>query len=469
MLIRRNTKAFKTIHSIVNACANRPDRQDMIRVFITKAGDSVSDRIDTASIREGADLFYEMTYQAVLANLDSGNHQLHESEENPGLFFFHRGAGKTWDETPFEFDEIVLTEFKDLENLPVPRKKVKPGKYDIAATAKRKPVDSNKSKKQSNKVQNQKPEAAKPKPVENQPRYKIKHKIVFTNLKGNVGAGGQVTKKDVLDYYDGFADFILPHLRDRELSVGLGDQRNQIVPLTYEILTNRHITDLPDWIKRQQTRKGGEQILMCDDRDHLLFYVESGCFEFYASPARIKSDNPDYLVIHVDSPDFELAKAVHVAIEAEVILRGLGLSPVTKTDGKSGLHIYAPLDAKSDFKTAESVGEYVCKLLRLKLPDNVGLGDTSGYIYGKVSLDFTLGKDTRILAPYSLVMGDHMLMSAPLHPGELSPDLRQDDFTISAMLKRKKVGSDPFVQLNKGKVNAKATLATLDKYYTFLV
>ena len=45
MLIRKNTKAFKTILEIVSACRDRQDRDQLIRVYITKAGDKVKDRI----------------------------------------------------------------------------------------------------------------------------------------------------------------------------------------------------------------------------------------------------------------------------------------------------------------------------------------------------------------------------------------------------------------------------------------
>ena len=118
MLLRKNTKAFKTILEIIRACRDRPDREALIRLYITRAGDTVKERISVEGIQGEAALFYEMGYQAVLGNLMSSNHQLHHSDELPGLYFFHSSSNKVWDETPFEFDEAVKKEFASLPELP---------------------------------------------------------------------------------------------------------------------------------------------------------------------------------------------------------------------------------------------------------------------------------------------------------------------------------------------------------------
>src|SRR5687768_7756501 len=125
MLIRKNTKAFKTILEIVSVCQSRVDREKLIRLYITKAGHSVNERINVEAIQGDAALFYEMNYQSVLNNLQSPNHQLHVSDETPGIYFFHSTSNKVWDETPFEFDEEIKKEFSSLPELPVLRKKEK--------------------------------------------------------------------------------------------------------------------------------------------------------------------------------------------------------------------------------------------------------------------------------------------------------------------------------------------------------
>jgi hypothetical protein len=113
MQIRKNTKAFKTIVSIVEACKDRPDRSELVRLFITRAGQTVTDRLYIEGIETDKDLFYELNYQAIVNNLQSAGYQLHVSDELPGVYFL-RGSNKTWDETPFEFAEIILKKFAGL-------------------------------------------------------------------------------------------------------------------------------------------------------------------------------------------------------------------------------------------------------------------------------------------------------------------------------------------------------------------
>ena len=129
MLIRKNTKMFKTILEIFMTCRDRPDRNQLIRLYITRAGHSVNDRISVEGIQGESALFYEMNYNSILNNLQSSNHQLNVSDDIPGLHFFHSTSNKVWDETPFEFDEAIKNEFESLPDLPAVRKKEKPQKF----------------------------------------------------------------------------------------------------------------------------------------------------------------------------------------------------------------------------------------------------------------------------------------------------------------------------------------------------
>jgi len=106
MQIRRNTKSFKTILEIVTTCHTRADRRELVRLYITKAGNSIKDRIQVEAIQGDTEFFYDLNYQSVLNNLNASTHQLHQSDDVPGIYFFH-SLNKEWDETPFEFDAKV--------------------------------------------------------------------------------------------------------------------------------------------------------------------------------------------------------------------------------------------------------------------------------------------------------------------------------------------------------------------------
>lgn len=474
MLIRKNTKAFKTIVEIITACQHRADREKLIRLYITKAGHSVSDRISVEGIQGEAGLFYEMNYQAVLNNLKSSNHQLHHSDETPGLYFFHSTPNKAWDETPFEFDEAVRNEFASLPELPTVRKKEKAQKFVLPAPkikteSKPEPKPSKKEPvKKTAKVEAVQREDPK------QPAYKLRHKIHFAELDKIAFRQPKLTRKDVLDYYNKIADHLLPYLKDRPQLIRL--HAGSAVNPGYSdagALAQEGKLELPDWLQTVTITEGKneKQLLLCNDKEHLLFYAGLGCLEFNPCHARAKSpDAPDYLLILIDSPEASFSKAVDVALTAREILTGLQLPSLVKTDGMSGLHIYIPLDAKSEFEATKNAGEYICRLIRLKIPDLVTVSGFDAYSYGKVSLDYQVNEPGKgVIAPYSLVSGTAAAVATPLLWEEVKEGLRAEDYNHETIFQRMKEEGDPFAALFKKKVNADDLFERLEANYGFLL
>jgi bifunctional non-homologous end joining protein LigD len=191
--------------------------------------------------------------------------------------------------------------------------------------------------------------------------------------------------------------------------------------------------------------------------------------EFNTWPSRIKSfDSPDYIILAIESPDYELAKAIDVALAAKEILTGLKLPAFVKTDGSAGLHIYIPLDARSGFDSSMHAAEYLCKLVRLKVPDLVRIKGSKEDAYTKVSLDYTLiEKSQYVVAPYSLV-ADSANVAAPLLWEEVREGLASDEFSHDTIFKRLKGEGNPFEALFRKKVNADAVLEKLRENYSFL-
>lgn len=467
MQIRRNTKSFKTILAIISSCQSRPDREKLIRLYITKAGHTLDDRISVEGIQGDSQLFYEMNYQTVLNNLKSPNHQLHQSDDIPGLYFFHSTSNKGWDETPFEFDEAIKKQFASLPDLPVFRKKEKTEKFVFpVAKEKAEPKPVKKNKEETKKTVKQVDRGPK------QPNYSLKHKIDFTNLARIVFRQANRTKKEILDYYNQVAGYMLPHLKTRH--VVIRTQTNASKSITYSSIAElkRKEIQIPDWIQPDKRSKDKLDAsgLVCNDKEHLLFYTEIGCVQYNSSHSSTKSvEFPDYIIIGIESPDAELAKATEVALGAKEILSGLSLPAFVKTDGKSGLHIYIPLDSKSKIAPCSLVAEYICKLIRIKMPDVVAIEGYEKQTYGKVLLRHFMNEDDRYaVAPYSLVAGDSATVATPLLWDELNEKLSPENFTPESILKRLKHTGDPFEGLFKKKINAGILRKKMDDYYSFL-
>ncbi|HTF19883.1 MAG TPA: hypothetical protein VK658_17545 [Chryseolinea sp.] len=468
MQIRKNTKAFKTIIEIVTACQGRPDREKLIRLYITKAGHSIQDRINIEGIQGGdAALFYDMGYETVLSNLKSSSHQLLVSDDIPGIYFFHSSSNKVWDESPFEFDEAIIKEFGSLPELPVVRKRDKAGKIVLPVSKQKSETPDHKTKK-TDTDKNTNSRHKEPKG----PDFELKHKIDFTNLEKVIFRQSKLNKQGVLEYYDKIAAYLLPYLKDRPLRTRRDTETQRpSIEMSAAELFQKDEEHIPDWIKRQSVTEGKQKkdLLLCNDREHLLFYVETGNLAFEHSLSKMKTtDSPDYLVIAIDSPEFDIAKAIDVALGAKEVFDGLQLRSAIKTDGISALHAYIPLDAKCTFDTSWRVSEYICKLIRLKMPELVSLGGIDEPVFGKVTLDYSCNAPGEsIVAPYSLVPGQSAIVATPLLWEEVKDGLRPEDFNHETIFKRLKQAGDPLVSVAK-KVNADALLERLEANYSFL-
>lgn len=463
MLIRKNTKAFKTIEQIISACKDRVDRRKLIRLFITKAGHTIDDRIPVEGIEGGAELFYDMTYQVVLNNLKSASHQLQHSDDTPGIYFFHSSSNKSWDEAPFEFDELVGKEFATLNELPVLRKKEKTEKYSLPTPRNSEQAKPNKSKKEPQPAEKKKATISNLKPASQQPEFNLRNDLYFTDLERVIFRNPQLTRRDILTYYNQVSERLLPWLKERPLILIFRrpDGRRVTCSTTSEL--EKYAIEVPQWIKN-----GKDDSLLCNDREHLLFFVEAGCVQFDVGSFRLKSPTtPDYLVLGIDSPDADATKAIGVAHTAKAILDALKLPSYAMTSGISGLHLLIALNKESSEEARQQVAEYLCKLIRLKTPDRVVLEGSGDPEYGKVKLEFSSNKsDSRIVAPYSLFDGENPLVATPLSWGELSPEM-DFDFSPELIIKRIK-NSDPWEGFGRRKVSANDEWEKLENHYSFL-
>jgi DNA ligase D-like protein (predicted polymerase) len=470
MQIRRNTKAFKTILEIVATCQSRPDRQDLVRLYITKAGQKVDGRISIEGNANEAGFFYDLNYQSVLNHLKSSTHQLVQSDDIPGLYYFHGTVSKDWDETPFEFDAKVREEFSSLPELPATREK---GKAKAFVLPDQTSSSTGTRAKKDNPAKTEKSPPKAPFMVVSkgarQPDYKLKRDVVFTGLDRVVFREAQLDKREVLDHYNKIAEYLLPYLKDRPHLVRLQSESGPNTPYTnVESLPKKSMEEIPGWV--QSTSAGdNENMFLCNDKEHLLFYAGLGCVEFDPCHSRKNSiHSPDYLVIGIESGS-DFSQVVDVAHATREILTGLQFPAFVKTDASTGLHIYVPLDTKTKFGVCENVAQYVCKLIKLKLPDLVLLKDTDDYSYGKVTVDHTVNREgIGIVAPYSFGAGGSATIATPLLWEEVTEGLRVEEFNHETIFERLKKVGDPFEDMFRKKINAETQLERLEANYSFL-
>ena len=239
------------------------------------------------------------------------------------------------------------------------------------------------------------------------------------------------TKGDLLAYYQAIADVILPHLRDRPLH--LNRYPDGIDGKSFYQREAKAGT--PDWVRTVPIRRDDVEVRhhVVDDLQTLLYVVNLGSIDLHPWLSRASSlDEPDHAVLDIDPKSAPFQHVVRIARAAGRLLRGIGIRPLLKTSGKSGLHVFVPLQPGYTYDQSRMFIEAVARLVARELPDIATIERQPGQRDGKVYLDFLQNRRSQTIVPaYSARPVRGASVSTPLLWDELeNPDLSPLDFTI---------------------------------------
>jgi bifunctional non-homologous end joining protein LigD len=168
-----------------------------------------------------------------------------------------------------------------------------------------------------------------------------------------------------------------------------------------------------------------------------------GCIEINPWNSRYtKEDYPDWVVIDLDPEEIAFTEVVKTALVVKETLEKLDISCYIKTSGATGMHIFIPLGAKYDYKTAKTFAQLIATMVNEQLPETTSIVRSPSKRKKKVYLDFLQNnKGQTLAAPYSARPRPGATVSTPLDWKEVNAKLSPTDFTINNILKRiEKVG-----------------------------
>ena len=281
---------------------------------------------------------------------------------------------------------------------------------------------------------------------ETQVRKICGHELKFTHLSKVYWPEDGVTKRDMFNYYYQVAEYILPYLKDRPMS--LNRFPNGIHgPSFYQKDVKGKA---PDWITKTfpYTTSEGEhkEYLVGSDESYLLWMASLGCIEMNPWFSRVQSpDNPDYCVIDLDPDKNTFDQVIAAALEVKKVLDAIDVPSYCKTSGSTGMHIYIPLGAKYDYDQSQMFARLVVGIVHKQIPDYTSLERMVAKRNGKMYLDFLQNRPGATIAgPYSLRPKPGATVSMPLHWDEVKPGLTMKDFTIFNSIDRLKETGDLF-------------------------
>ena len=301
------------------------------------------------------------------------------------------------------------------------------------------------------------------------------HKIAVTNLDKPLWPAETdrppITKRNMIRYYTRMAPFVLPHLRDRPLTLtrypnGIRGQS------FYQKHFDQGVPEFVETVRLFSSHNEGDvEYVMINNLPTLLWLAQLADIELHPWQSRVILEPdarelpttfagsedairesvlnyPDFIVFDLDpyiysgdekegaEPELNrdaFAKTCEVALALKDILDQLSLSSFLKTSGKTGLHVYVPVVRQYDYKTTRRTCEIVGRFLMRHRPRDVTMEWTVGKRTGRIFLDHNQNvRGKNMASVYSLRPLPRAPVSTPLRWDELG-SVYPTDFGIDTV------------------------------------
>jgi bifunctional non-homologous end joining protein LigD len=252
--------------------------------------------------------------------------------------------------------------------------------------------------------------------------------VRLTSLDQPLGDELGVTKGDLVDHLDAFADRMVPLLAGRPLTI------KRVRPGSAPFMQKNVSKGAPDWVRTvtvwsEAARREVHQVL-CDDRRTLLWLANQRAVEYHVPFFRIGEHEPTGLVLDLDPPegaDFDVVvRTAHLVRQA---LAEVGLTGAVKTSGAKGLHVVVPVRGAPFEDVAAATRALAARTERLdpELATTAYIKEDRG---GKVFVDSTRAGQSTIVAAYSPRIRPGLPVSAPV-PWESVDRTRPEAVTVT--------------------------------------
>ncbi|HZV74000.1 MAG TPA: DNA ligase D [Conexibacter sp.] len=231
------------------------------------------------------------------------------------------------------------------------------------------------------------------------------------------------TKGDLIAYYVEIASTLLPHLRDRPLTL-----RRWPDGVEGRTFYEKHApSHRPDWVETASVYSSSERrridYCLAQDAPTLAWLGNQAAIELHPSLSRARDlDHPTAVVFDLDpGPPAGLPECAEVALVLHGLFERLGLVSVVKTSGGKGLQVYVALgEGAATYRRTKPFAHRVAALLEQQLPELVVSRMAKRLRAGKVLVDWSQNDAHKTtVAVYSVRARPEPAVSTPLSWEEL--------------------------------------------------
>lgn len=265
-----------------------------------------------------------------------------------------------------------------------------------------------------------------------------------------------ITKKDLLNYYETVAEWMLPYIKLRPLTLIRcpSDYKDCFYQRHYNQSTHKNLLPVAE-----KSNEDHEQYIYLNNVNGLFSLVQMGVLEVHPWGSQITHpEEPDILTFDLDpGPDVLWSQVVEAAKEIRYYLSEYQLTSFVKSTGGKGLHIVIPILPEYDWENVKEFSHVFVNFLEKNAPDRYISKMTKSKRQGKIFVDYLRNQRTATaIAPFSTRARIHAPVSTPLFWEELSDKMEENYFTINTLPKRlNQLKKDPWEEFWKIKQSLK--------------
>ena len=263
-------------------------------------------------------------------------------------------------------------------------------------------------------------------------------RLVLKNLDKVFYPQAGFTKGEVIEYYARVAPVLLPHLRDRPLTMKRYPEGVDGMSF-YEKRCPRH---RPKWVHTEPVwSEGNDEFIdycVVNDLPTLVWAASIADLELHTSLSLARAiDTPTLLVFDLDpGPPADVVTCCKVAVILRRLLDRLDLEAFPKTSGSKGVQVYVPLNVPVSYDDTKPFAHAVAQVLERAHPDLVVERMKKQLRAGKVLVDWSQNDPHKTtVCVYSLRARPRPTVSTPITWAEVEKAARTgrgDGLTLEA-------------------------------------
>ena len=255
-------------------------------------------------------------------------------------------------------------------------------------------------------------------------------KVVVSNLDKVLYPEAGFTKGQVIDYYIRIAPLLLPHLKNRPITLKRYPDGVEGF-FFYEKQCPPH---RPAWVKTTEVssrrHSGKIDYCMINDLPALIWAANLADLELHTflhcAPA---IGRPTAVAFDLDpGPPVDIVLCCQVGIWLKMILGELGLQCFAKTSGSKGLQLYVPLNTATTYEKTKAFAHALAERLAREHPDEVVSRMQKVLRKGKVLIDWSQNDEHKTtVCVYSLRAKERPTVSTPVTWQEVESVVKSGD------------------------------------------